>query len=485
MRALGRGDRRDHDGKDRDSGRRVARSLALPTATPITFPTPLPTPTPIALPTPLPTATPVTFPTPLPTPTAIVLPTPLPTPTPLAFPTPLPTATPVTFPTPLPTATPLAVIPDEGPDASALYQQVAGSVVYIETPDGIGTGWVVRDGLIVTNQHVVNGQDAVTVRHAFLPPFRAEVLFTDAVIDVAFISYNTATTTLEPLEMRVVTADNLGETLLVLGYSGVGVQEDGTVGGAAIKRGVLSQIVSFGEQGGRRLRIDAAVDPGDSGGPVLDTAGRVVGMSKGVVEVDETGHGASWASSTPCTPRRSRRCWRSSRGRLLQHDVAAGAAALAHQPHALEADGPVDGLAHVVDGEGGDADRGHGLHLHAGLRGGGDGGGDVHGGGGLVRLEVDGDAGQGDGVAEGDERRRLLGGHDACDAGRREGIALLKLAGDDERERLRLHDDAADGSRLAAGGGLGADVDHVGVAGGVEVREGRVGAGGGVGAMRF
>ena len=266
--------------------------LALPTATPITFPTPLPAPTPIALPTPLPTATPVTFPTPLPTPTAIVLPTPLPTPTPFTLPTPLPTATPVTFPTPLPTATPQVLIPDEGPDASALYQQVAGSVVYIETPDGTGTGWVVRDGLIVTNQHVVNGQDAVTVRHAFLPPFRAEVMFTDAVIDVAFISYNTATTTLEPLEMRVVTADNLGETLLVLGYSGVGVQEDGTVGGAAIKRGVLSQIVSFGEQGGRRLRIDAAVDPGDSGGPVLDTAGRVVGMSKGVVESrrDGTAH---------------------------------------------------------------------------------------------------------------------------------------------------------------------------------------------------
>ena len=263
--------------------------LALPTATPITFPTPLPTPTPIALPTPLPTATPVTFPTPLPTPTALVLPTPLPTPTPFTFPTPLPTATPITFPTPLPTATPQVLDPDVGPDVAALYQQVVGSVVYIETPDGIGTGWVVRDGLIVTNQHVVNGQDAVTVRHAFLPPFRAEVMFTDAVIDVAFISYNTATTTLEPLEMRGVTSDNLGETLLVMGYSNVGVQEDGTVGGAAIKRGVLSQIVNFGEQGGRRLRIDAAVDPGDSGGPVLDTAGRVVGMSKGVVEVDETG----------------------------------------------------------------------------------------------------------------------------------------------------------------------------------------------------
>ena len=189
----------------------------------------------------------------------------------------------------MPTATPQVLNPDWAPDASALYQQVAGSVLYIETPDGAGTGWVVREGLIVTNQHVVNGEDAVTVRHAFLPPFRAEVVFTDSVIDVAFISYNTDTTTLEPLPTRLVNGDNLGETLLVLGYSSVGVQEDGTVGGAAIKRGVLSQIVSFGDQGGRRLRIDAAVDPGDSGGPVLDTEGRVVGMSKGVVEVDETG----------------------------------------------------------------------------------------------------------------------------------------------------------------------------------------------------
>ena len=225
----------------------------------------------------MPTATPITFPTPLPTAT------------PFSLPTPLPTATPFIFPTPLPTATPFIAPTDDELDANAVYQRVAGSVVFIETPDGDGTGWVVREGLIVTNQHVVNDDEAVTVRHAFLPPFRAEVVFTDAVIDVAFLTYNLDTTTIEPLPTRLVNGDNLGETLLVMGYSSVGVQEDGTVGGAAVKRGVLSQIVSFGEQGGRRLRIDAAVDPGDSGGPVLDTAGRVVGMSKGVVETDETG----------------------------------------------------------------------------------------------------------------------------------------------------------------------------------------------------
>lgn len=260
-----------------------------PTATPVAFPTPLPTATPVALPTPLPTATPVTFPTPLPTATPIALPTPLPTATPIVLPTPLPTATPVEFPTPLPTATPVILPPDAETDVSALYRDVADSVVYIETPDGLGTGWVIGDGLIATNEHVVRDEEAVTVRHAFLPPFRADVAFTDAVLDVAFLSYNTAVTTMEALPTRGVGPDNVGETLFVLGYSHYGVQENGTVGGAALKRGVLSAIVGFGDQGGRQLRIDAVVDPGDSGGPVLDTLGRVVGMSKGVVETDETG----------------------------------------------------------------------------------------------------------------------------------------------------------------------------------------------------
>ncbi len=251
--------------------------IAQPTPTPLVFPTPLPTPTPVTLPTPLPTATPVTFPTPLPTTT------------PIASPTPPPTATPIAFPTPLPTATPVVLPPDDEVDVSALYREVVDSVVYVETPDELGTGWVIGEGLIATNEHVVEGEEAVTVRHAFLPPFRADVVFTDAVLDVAFLSYNADTTALQPLPRRGVTSDNLGETLFVLGYSHYGVQENGTVGGAAVKRGVLSAIVGFGDQGGRQLRIDAVVDPGDSGGPVLDTLGRVVGMSKGVVEVSETG----------------------------------------------------------------------------------------------------------------------------------------------------------------------------------------------------
>jgi len=84
-----------------------------PTATPVTFPTPLP------IPTPLPTATPVTFPP---------APTPQPTPTPQPAPTPAPTPTPQPPPTPQPTPTASAI----AASFVDVYQEVAGSVVYIE-----------------------------------------------------------------------------------------------------------------------------------------------------------------------------------------------------------------------------------------------------------------------------------------------------------------------------------------------------------------
>ena len=236
-----------------------------PTATPVTFPTPLP------IPTPLPTATPVTFP---------------PTPTPQPAPTPAPTPTPQPPPTPQPTPTASAI----AASFVDVYQEVAGSVVYIETRNGAGTGWVIAEGLIATNQHVVGTQNVVTVRRAFLPPFTGSVVKTDSIRDIAFISFNSSIVSLDVLPMRSITTESIGEEVMVLGFGGGrATYPDGSVGGAAAKNGVLSQIVDFRSQGGRRLQVDAAMDPGDSGGPVVDGQGRVVGMNQSVLVTTEGG----------------------------------------------------------------------------------------------------------------------------------------------------------------------------------------------------
>ena len=73
--------------------------------------------------------------------------------------------------------------------------------------------------------------------------------------------------------------NDIASDLLALGYSGSGVKPDGEVGSPKANAGVLSQITNFGPHDyGRNLEMDAPIDPGDSGGPVLNAAGEVVGM---------------------------------------------------------------------------------------------------------------------------------------------------------------------------------------------------------------
>ena len=163
-------------------------------------------------------------------------------------------------------------------------------MVYIESGNGWGSGWVIAEGLIATNQHVVGNENVVTIRHAFLPAFSGSVVAVDTVRDIAFVAFNTSIISLDPLPMRTISTKFIGEPLMALGYGGgVGIKSNGTVGGAAAKNGALSQIVDFGGQGGKRLQIDAPIDPGDSGGPVFDSQGNVIGMNQSVLVTTEGG----------------------------------------------------------------------------------------------------------------------------------------------------------------------------------------------------
>ena len=254
----------------------IVTATPQPTSTPVIIPftpTPVTFPTPLPIPTPLPTSTPVTFP---------------PAPTPQPVPTPAPTPTPQPTSTPAPTSTPTL---DMTASFTDIYQQAVGSVVYIETPGGNGTGWVIDEGLIATNQHVVGSYQTVTVRQSVGGAFRGTVVSTDSVKDIAFIAFNSNVASLETLPMRSLTTKTIGESVMILGFGGGGrvAKPNGSVGGAAPKVGIFSQIIDFGSQGGRRIQVDAAMDPGDSGGPVLDANGLVVGMNQSVLVRTESG----------------------------------------------------------------------------------------------------------------------------------------------------------------------------------------------------
>ena len=89
-----------------------------------------------------------------------------------------------------------------------------------------------------------------------------------------------------------------------------------------------------------------------------------------------------------------------------------------------------------------------------------------------VRLDVDGDLGQQQRVAERDQLVRLLGRHDAGDARGAEHVALLGVAVEDHVQRLGPHRDKALGDRRARRLCLVADIDHVGFALRAEMGEG-------------
>ena len=169
-------------------------------------------------------------------------------------------------------------------DISAVYRQVWPSVLYIEPEDGQhGTGWLLEPGVIVTAAHVVSDSEEVTVRQAAAPAFVATVAGADERRDVALLKYDAGEAQMgagaAPLPLGDADINDIARELLALGYSGSGVKGDGQVGSPKANAGILSQITNFGQYSyGRNLEMDAPIDPGDSGGPVLNTAGEVVGM---------------------------------------------------------------------------------------------------------------------------------------------------------------------------------------------------------------
>ena len=232
------------------------------------------------------TATPIVLPTPLPTTTPIPTPTPAPTTTPVPTATPQPTATPMTIPpTPAAVAIPSTPTPRVVMSLSEVYRKTWPSVFFIETSTGHGSGWLIERGLILTNEHVVSGHSEVTVRQPEHEAFEAVVLAVDSLKDVALLQFDTDTIELhpgaEPLELGQISSANIAESVIGPGYSEGRIKSDGTVGSAAANVGVLSQVINFGDSGpGLNLILDAALDPGDSGGPILNFDGLVVGMAR-------------------------------------------------------------------------------------------------------------------------------------------------------------------------------------------------------------
>ncbi len=134
----------------------------------------------------------------------------------------------------------------------------------------VGTGFFITSkGHMLTNEHVVSGCNTVSVYHGTDSPMIARVLAKDKVNDLAIIS-----TDLTPEKVaNVRTSVRLGEQVAAFGFPFSGLLSSGgnfTLGNVTALTGLKDD--------SRMVQISAPVQPGNSGGPLLDEAGNVVGV---------------------------------------------------------------------------------------------------------------------------------------------------------------------------------------------------------------
>ena len=231
----------------------------------------------------IPTSTPTPTTTHLPPPTATPTAVPTATPTPRATPTSVPTATPAATPssTAAPTRTPTATLsptPTPVPTLSDIIDRVRPSIVLIRAGRSTGSGFIFgEDGWILTASHVVGNKTAVRVVLGDRIEVAGRVIGKADELDTAVIKVDLVGD-LPTLPLGDSDSVKVGDEVLAMGYP------LGTVLGqrASATRGIVS--AKRIAEGQNILQIDAAVNPGNSGGPLINGKGEAIGIVNAKVE---------------------------------------------------------------------------------------------------------------------------------------------------------------------------------------------------------
>jgi serine protease Do len=151
-----------------------------------------------------------------------------------------------------------------------------------EFQEAAGSGFIVsRDGYILTNAHVVEGSDEVSVRLLDRREFKAKVVGTDEATDLAVLKI--AANNLTPAPLGDSDAARVGEWVLAVGNP-LGENLTFTVTSGIISaKGRTLALPNVSDRSIQDfIQTDAAINPGNSGGPLVNTGGRVLGVNSAI-----------------------------------------------------------------------------------------------------------------------------------------------------------------------------------------------------------
>ena len=139
-----------------------------------------------------------------------------------------------------------------------------------EVPRGVGSGFIISaDGFVMTNAHVVDGADEVLVTLPDKREFKAKLIGADKRTDVAVVKIDA--TGLPFVRIGDINRLRVGEWVMAIG-SPFGLENTVTAGIVSAKQRDTGDYLPF-------IQTDVAVNPGNSGGPLINMRGEVVGVN--------------------------------------------------------------------------------------------------------------------------------------------------------------------------------------------------------------
>ena len=166
-----------------------------------------------------------------------------------------------------------------------------------ETPaEGSGSGWVLdTEGRILTNLHVVEGAQQIEVTLAGGESYLAKPIGADTVNDIAVLKIEAPAEQLHPIALGDSSNLRVGQKVYAIGNP-FGLERTLTIGIISSLNRTLPN-----RRNGRLIKsviqVDAAMNPGNSGGPLLDSSGRMIGMNTAIAS--RTGQSAGVGFAIP------------------------------------------------------------------------------------------------------------------------------------------------------------------------------------------
>jgi S1-C subfamily serine protease len=220
-------------------------------------------------------------------------------------------------------------------DPSAIYRRESPGVVTIISTglgggadSGLGSGFVISgDGEIATNAHVVTSGEGAAIRKAEQVFVRfkddnqvpAQIIGFDPFSDVALLKVDPAGLTLRPLPLGSAHDLAVGAPVAAIG-SPFGEDQSLSVGVISALDRSIESLTGFATIGA--IQTDAAINHGNSGGPLLDARGRVLGINAQIQTTNGEGSGVGFAVSVDTVKRSLSQLRRDGRARYAYLGVS-------------------------------------------------------------------------------------------------------------------------------------------------------------------